>query len=80
MTLFFFFVLIGLSFMADRYKASQDAKNNVKNEAEVAHIYVEFKPFEIYKELVAEKAGNASLEKSDIDRRDRMKTILKEYQ
>lgn len=80
MTLIFFFILIVLSFAADKYKAGQDEKNEVKNEAEVAHTYVEFKPLEIYKELVAEKAGKASNEKSDIDRRTRMKSILKEYQ
>jgi Ca2+/Na+ antiporter len=80
LTLMFFFVLVGLSFGADKYKASQDAKSGVTNEAEVAHTYVEFKPLEIYRELAAEKAGTASNEKGDIERRGRMKDILKEYQ
>lgn len=34
LTLVFFFVLIGLSFAADKYKGMKDAKNSVNDEAE----------------------------------------------
>jgi hypothetical protein len=61
LTLIFFFILIGLSFGADKYKGRQDEKNSlVSGEDDVAHAYVEFKPLEIYRELAAEKAGTAS--------------------
>jgi hypothetical protein len=79
LTFAFFFVLIAMSFAADKYKEHKDSKNLV-NKDEVAHTYVEFKPLEIYRELAAEKAGTASNEIKDIARRSRMKDILKEYQ
>ena len=53
LTFFFFFVLIGLSFAADRYKASKEEKDDeLVGDMET---YVEFKAVDIIKELGAEK-------------------------
>jgi len=42
----------------------------------MAH-YVEFKYIDIVKELGAEKSGNASMDKEQVEKRHKMKEILK---
>jgi solute carrier family 8 (sodium/calcium exchanger) len=78
LTFVFFFILIALSFAADRYKASQNKSDDLVEADGMA--YVQYKPMEIYRELIAEKQGKASMEKSEVDKRQKMKEILKEYQ
>jgi len=79
LTFAMFFILIGLSYGADRYKNSQNKGDELVEEDGMAH-YVEFKPLEIYQELIAERQGPASKEKSEVEKREKMKKILKEYQ
>ena len=62
LTFIFFFILIALSFAADRYKASQNKGENDLVEADGMAHYVQYKPMEIYRELIAEKQGKASME------------------
>jgi hypothetical protein len=45
----------------------------------MAH-YIEYKPMDIYRELIAEKQGKASMAKEDVEKRAKMKEILKQYQ
>jgi len=58
-TLFMFFILIGCSFAADKYKAAQDKKNEPPAEVE-GDLTCNFQAFEIMDELVKEKLGTAS--------------------
>ena len=53
LTFVFFFILIGMSFAADKYKAYKD-KDNEELVGEM-ETYVEFKAIDIIKELGAEK-------------------------
>lgn len=52
LTFAFFFILIAMSFGADRYKASKDETTDQLGDMET---YVEFKAIDIIKELGAEK-------------------------
>lgn len=79
LTFVFFFILIGLSFGADKYKASKEKKDDELVGDGMEH-YVEFKAHEIIKELGAEKLGNASMKKEDVEKRVKMKEIVKQYQ
>ena len=54
LTFFFFFLLIGMSYGADRYKASKEDKGDELADDQ-AETYIEFKAIEIMKELGAEK-------------------------
>ena len=53
LTLIYFFILIGLSYGADVYKASQSQKE----EEEANKPVIEYQAVEIYRELIAEKNG-----------------------
>lgn len=80
LTLVFFFILIGASFIADRIKARNEKKEDeLVGEDGMAH-YVEFKYLDIVRELGAEKNGTASLQKDQVEKRQKMKEILKQYQ
>lgn len=76
LTLAFFFVLIIMAFGADKYKASKDKlleKDDEKN-----GIAIDFSAMEIFRELVNEKQGNAANDKQSVEKRERMKKILKD--
>jgi solute carrier family 8 (sodium/calcium exchanger) len=79
-TLAFFFILIAMSYGADRYKNSTDKKEDELVEQDGMAHYVEYKPMDIYRELIAEKQGKASMVKEDVEKRAKMKEILKQYQ
>jgi solute carrier family 8 (sodium/calcium exchanger) len=80
-TFAFFFILIGMSYAADRYKARQDESNKDELvEADGMAHYVEYKPLEIYKELMNEKRGIAANDKESVEKRQKMKEIIKSYQ
>jgi len=69
-TLAYFFILIILAFLADRYKASQ-----VKKEEQTQH-FTPYSAMEIYRDLINEQKGEASNEPLDIRRRGEMKEFL----
>jgi solute carrier family 8 (sodium/calcium exchanger) len=79
-TFAFFFVLIGLSYAADRYKAKKDEAESELVDADGMAHYVEYKPVEIYRELMNEKQGKASMDKESVEKRAKMKEIVKTYQ
>jgi solute carrier family 8 (sodium/calcium exchanger) len=79
-TFFFFFMVVLMSYGADRYKAKKDESMNELVEQDGMAHYVEFKPLEIYKELMNEKQGKAANDKESVEKRQKMKDILKQYQ
>jgi preprotein translocase subunit SecG len=75
LTFVFFFILIILSYLADRYKAAQDAKT--APEEKTAEVFIEFQAYEIMNELTAEKMGTASQDQEAVEKRKHMKKIMK---
>lgn len=70
-TLGFFFILVLMSFGADRYKASQ-----VKEEVEDDKPVIEFSAMDIYRTLINEKNGQVNPE--DKQKSEKMKKFLKD--
>jgi len=68
LTFVLFFVLIGFAYCAD-IKGSSDDEEEEKLAEEDGIPVVEFTPMEIYKQLVAEKKGEASKDPAEIEKR-----------
>ena len=73
-TFILFFVLIGLAFGADKYKAIKDAKNK---EDDVDAPVIEYNAYEIYKELINEKNGAEVVSNEIEEKRKKMKSFIK---
>ena len=84
LTFVFFFLLIGLSYGADKYKARKDAEAaelvGPGAEGAAAGGYVQYHAIEIYQELMNEKLGKASKAPEDVDKRSEMKKIMRSVQ
>lgn len=81
LTLIFFFVLIGLAFGMDKYKAMQVEKEKLaKGEHEKAPPVTKYTAKEIYEELISEKQGKVAEHEEHIAKREEMKSFLKETQ
>ena len=76
LTFIFFFVLIIFAYCAD-IKGSGGDDEEPLNDMEDGIPVVEFTPMEIYKQLVAEKKGEASKDPAEVEKRQQMKDFLK---
>ena len=76
LTLAFFFILILMAWRADVYKSNKDALLNGDEEDNLP--VIEFHPLDIYRDLIKEKKGEASMAPEDVERREKMKAFLKE--
>lgn len=76
LTFLFFFVLILFAWRADVYKSNKDKL--LKGEDEGSMMVVEFQAIDIYRDLIKEKKGEASMEPTEVERREKMKAFLKD--
>ena len=76
LTLIFFFILIFFAWRADVYKSSKEKA--LKGEDEGSLPVIEFHAIDIYRDLIKEKKGEASMDPDEVSRREKMKAFLKE--
>lgn len=76
MTLFFFFLLIGTAYAADRYKAHQVSREGTLLEDD-SQPFTEYSAIEIYKELLEEKQGTMPTSEEKVEKIKKMKEFLK---
>jgi Ca2+/Na+ antiporter len=72
-TFIFMFVLLGLAYGADLYKSSTDKK---VSETEENTICINYSAVDIFKELIAEKNGQAAKNEEEKAKREEMKKFL----
>lgn len=79
LTLFFFFLLIGMAFAADKYnRIKQEAEALAKGEKEENKPMIEYAAVEIYRELISEKNGETAKTKEEAEKREKMKAFIKQ--
>ncbi len=80
LTFLFFFALIIMAFLADKYKASKEHEQKLLNgeKDDDDKPVIEFQALEIYRELINEKKGEASKDPTEVLKREKMKSFLRE--
>ena len=82
LTFIFFFLLIGFSYSADKYKANQVAKEknllDGEGEGDNAISTIEFSALEIFRELVKEKQGDKAQSEEQAAQRNKMRQFIKD--
>jgi len=74
LTFIFFFVLILLAWLADKYKSMSDEKDKLIDNKPV----IEYQAVEIFRELINEKNGVAAQTEEEVEKRQKMKKFIKE--
>jgi len=77
----FFFVFIAAAFAADRYKAYQKSKqvlNDGEEPEENVIMQADWTALEMYRDLVKDKQGEKATSKEEKERREQMKSYLKD--
>lgn len=70
LTLLFFFILITVAFGADRWTAKV---NENKDSGKEENVFIEYSAYEIYKDLLVERQGNAPQDEKSVEKRTKMK-------
>jgi hypothetical protein len=79
LTLFFFFLLIGTAWAADKYKENQVAQEKANTGiSEDNKPVIEYSAVDIYRELINEKNGMAPKNTEEENKRHKMKAFLKD--
>lgn len=81
MTFGFTFVLVGAAFAADKYNQAKEKRRKLEageEDDQQAMMHVDFTAIELYRELVREKQGEKAATKADAEKRESMKTYLKQ--
>lgn len=76
LTFVFFIILIVLAYGADRYTASENAKEDGAEE-DIKPV-IEYSAYEIYRDLLMDQKGGAPQDQQSLEKRDKMKRFLKQ--
>jgi len=75
-TFAFMFILLGMAYGADVYKGKSEAEKLETDESGGIPV-IDYSAVEIFKELIAEKNGQAAKNEEEREKREKMKTFLK---